>query len=159
MDDHPVLKAGAIKYLIVFRNMVRFNHFFVQLSLTGLFFQVGGGGTTSSTNIFSDNTLTYIGSFNCIHLTTYITYLVPAMTIMIIINPSPTDGCGEGTWVNEGAASKHEANRDNLVSGNHQALLHWEPTRGREGLEAKRLWHKYKQRQCMQNDLTSKRAL
>ena len=44
VDNHPVLKADAIKYLIVFRNMVRFNHVFVQLSLTGLFFQVGGRG-------------------------------------------------------------------------------------------------------------------
>ena len=33
------------------------------------------------------------------------------------------------------------------------------PSRGREGLGAKRLWHKHKQRQRMQNDLTTKGAL
>ena len=55
------------------------------------------------------------------------------------------------------AAPTRHRNTENLSGNFLDTYQH--PSRGRGGLGAKSLWHKHKQRQRMQNDLTTKGAL
>ena len=49
-------------------------------------------------------------------------------SLILVLNPSTIDGCGEGAWRSErGPQAILEGNHDNPERGTHQAALHWEP--------------------------------